>query len=98
MSTAMNRLLWWHWLLIGFGASLILFLILFFAVVRPKMEETTRVKGEADGIEQAGGTPEKVTQKQREWENAKKETVRINQEWKVQSAAYMPPIDFKKDP
>jgi len=97
MSNAMNRLLWWHWLLIGLGASLILFLILFFAVIRPRNEEAARVQTEAGGIEDAGGTPMKVSQKKTELANKKAEAVTINQQWAVQSAVYMPPIDFNKD-
>jgi uncharacterized membrane protein YgcG len=98
MGTAMNRLLWWHWLLIGIGASLILFLILLFAVVKPKLDTAASVQGEAANIEQAGGTPEAVDQKKRELKTAQAETVRINQAWKVESSAYMPPIDFHPDP
>jgi len=98
MSTAMNRLLWWHWLLIGFGASLVLFLILFFAVIRPKNLQAEQLKSEADGIETAGGTPEKVAGKDRDLKKAKADTIRINADWKRQSADYMPPIEFPKDP
>ena len=94
----MNRLLWWHWLLIGFGASLILFLILFFVIVKPRNDETARVKTEADGIETSGGTPIMVSQKKAELDTAKKATITINQDWKNQSAQYMPPIEFTKDP
>src|SRR5260221_14778313 len=97
MSTTMNRLLWWHWLLIGFGASLVLLLILYFAMIRPKTLETAQIQQEADGIESSGGTPDKVATKDRELKNAKADTIRINDDWKVQSAVYMPPIDFNKD-
>jgi hypothetical protein len=94
----MNRLLWWHWLLIGVGASLVLFLILFFAVIRPKNLEAEQVNQTADGIETAGGTEDKVNGKKRDLKKAKDETVRINNDWKIQSARYMPAIEFPKDP
>jgi hypothetical protein len=97
MSNAMNRLLWWHWLLIGLGASLILFLIIFFAVIKPRNEEAARVQTEAQGLEDGGGTPAKVAEKKTELTKKKAETVSINQQWAIQSAVYMPPIDFNKD-
>ena len=98
MSTAMNRLLGWHWLLIGLGASLILFLILYFAVIRPKTLETASVLTEASGIEELGGTPDKVRQKNGELKKAKEETARIKRAWAIGSAVYMPTIEFGKDP
>src|SRR4051794_18043998 len=98
MASAMNRLLWWHWLLIGAGASLILFLILYFAVIRPKINDATTVQGEADGIENAGGKPEKVAQQVTELKKAKAETIRIQQDWAKESPTYMPTIEFDKDP
>jgi len=99
MSTAMNRLLWWHWLLIGAGASLILFLILYFAVIRPKNIETTSVRSDAESIETTqGGTPASVAAKKTELKKAKEDTARIQQAWAVESAVYMPTIEFDKDP
>lgn len=98
MSSAINRLLWWHWLLIGAGASLILFLILYFAVIRPKTLEAASVQGEAEGIENAGGMPEKVAAKSNELKKAKADTIRIQKAWAVESAVYMPTIEFDKDP
>ncbi len=98
MSSAMNRLLWWHWLLVGFGASLILFLILFFAVIRPKTLDAAQALSDAKSTEDAGGTPDKVAAKQRELVLAKSNAVKTNQSWKTQSAVYMPPIDFSSDP
>jgi hypothetical protein len=98
MSTAMNRLLWWHWLLIGFGAALVLFLILYFALIRPKQLDAQTAASEADGIETAGGTTDKVSAKKTELVKAQKDTVTINRSWAVESAVYMPPIEFPKDP
>lgn len=97
MGTALNRLLWWHWLLIGFGASLILGLILFFMLIKPKNEDIATTTQNVKSTQDAGGTPEQVAAKKRELDKAKKDTIRINQDWKVQSAVYMPNIDFGKD-
>jgi uncharacterized membrane protein YgcG len=98
MANALNRLLWWHILLIGVGASLILFLILYFAMIKPKSEQVDSVLTTAKSTEDAGGTPQAVTTKTNELKKAQQDTVRINQQWQIQSAAYMPPIDFTKDP
>jgi hypothetical protein len=83
VSTAMNRLLGWHWLLIGAGASLILFLILFFAVIRPKQVEAAQVTSDAAGIETSGGTPEMVSAKNAELTKAKGPASGLRGPWRA---------------
>src|SRR5438045_3968186 len=98
MANALNRLLWWHILLIGVGAALILFLILYFAMIKPTGEQVNNVTASAKSTEDAGGTEDAVRKKTAELKKAQEDTVRINQEWKILSASYMPPIEFGKDP
>lgn len=98
MANALNRLLWWHILLIGVGAALILFLILYFVMIKPTGETVNNVTASAKSTEDAGGTPDKVADQTHKLKLAQEDTVRINKEWQIQSASYMPLIEFNKDP
>lgn len=97
MSNALNRLLWWHILLIGVGASLILAIILYFAMIKPKGEELASTKADADSTEQNGGTQQQVDSNKKKLADAKKDTIRINQQWEQDSHLYMPALAFGPD-
>lgn len=98
MGTAMNRLLWWHWLLIGVGSSLILFLILYFAMIRPKTLDAKTANDSAQATEDAGGTDQKIQDKEKELAREKLTTKKVNEAWMRESVVYMPNIQFDKDP
>ena len=97
MSTAINRLLGWHILLIGAGASLILFLILYFAMIKPKREELDGVISATEGTKTAGGTAEKVAQNDRTLKQEQVNAININRDWNEYAQLYMPNIEFNPD-
>ncbi|HLJ54269.1 MAG TPA: hypothetical protein VKT77_04465 [Chthonomonadaceae bacterium] len=97
MATAMNRLLWWHWLLIGFGASLVLFLILYFAMIRPATIKTTETNADSQSKEDAGGTPDKIAQKKAELKKEQANTKKVDADWETYASYYMPDIRYNKD-
>ena len=94
MKNALSRLLWWHLLLIGFGVSLVLFLILFFAMIKPGMDNVATVTAEAVNTEQAHGTENAVRTHTTDLKKAVAETKVINARWGQYSARYMPTIFY----
>jgi uncharacterized membrane protein YgcG len=97
VSNALNRLLWWHILLIGVGASLILAIILFFVSIKPKNEQVDAVRNDTKTTEDSGGTAMAVEKKKKEQKQAEANTVLFNQQWAQYSQLYMPNINFDKD-
>ena len=97
MKNVLARLLWWHLLLIGLGVSLVLFLILFFAMIKPGMDKTTETNASALATENAHGTEQDSQQHDRDLKKAKEETKVINAKWGQYSARYMPTVGYGKD-
>ena len=83
-----------HISLIGFGAALVLALILFFALIKPKREEIDTSLAATTAAENAGGTQEKVTAHQKDLVKAKKETTIITAAWAINESRYMPKVAF----
>ena len=98
MKNALARLQGWHILLIGAGVALMLFLILFFAMIRPNMIKTDETLAIVKSNEDAGGTDSRVREEQNKLKTAQKETVLINAKWSDYSRAYMPSLKFSSDP
>lgn len=90
----MSKLTALHINLIGFGAALVMSLILFFVLIKPKNEEIATSKAATDAAVQAGGTPERVASHQKDLAKAKQDTKVITAAWAINQARYMPRIAF----
>lgn len=97
MSGALSRLTLLHINLIGAGTALVLALILFFAVVKPKAEQVDTVKVAADAQEKAGGTDQGVKGKQTELNKTQQEAAKTAADWEVNNRYYMPTLDLNGD-
>jgi len=94
LGKAISRLELLHINLIGAGAALLLSVILFFALIRPKQEATTAMKADVASVEGSGGTAVAVQGKQTDLANAKKQAVETNEDWMVNSRLYMPGVPY----
>ena len=92
-----SRLTALHIHLIGVTATIICALILFFALIKPKMDETKVVTDNVTSVEGSGGTPDAVKQHHRDLDKAKVTAVQTNEKWLVNDSKYMPGITFTGD-
>ncbi|MDE2126697.1 MAG: hypothetical protein KGJ62_08910 [Armatimonadetes bacterium] len=94
MGKSISRLELLHINLIGAGAALLLTLILFFALIRPKQEATTAMRADVASVEGSGGTAAAVQSKQSDLANTKKQAVQTNADWQVSSRLLMPGVPY----
>lgn len=88
----MGKLTALHINLIGAGAALVLALILFFVLIKPKNEEVEKTKGEVTSTQSSGGTPDQVKGQERELADTKLKVAKTQADWAVNEAQYMPNI------
>ncbi len=94
---ATSRLTALHIHIIGVTATIICAAILFFLLIKPKVEDTKTVLASADSIEGSGGTPEKVAAHKKDLGKAKATAVETNEKWLVNDRKYMPGLNFNGD-
>lgn len=94
MSSALSRLTTLHISLIALGTALVLALILFFALIKPKSEEVQRVQAETKTIQEAGGTADQVSTHERDYKKALAEKADTIAKWQVNESKYMPNLDL----
>ena len=80
----------------GIVVLLVVALILFFGMIRPKNQDTEIQKSAADTAEHAGGTAMDNSKTAADLVNSKKKTVQVDNDWAVYRRKYMP--DWKWDP
>ena len=90
----MSKLTALHINLIGAGTAIILAIILFFALIKPKTEDIDTSSKATAAAETAGGTPERLKTHEQDLVKSKKETHIINTSWAVNQNRYMPRIAF----
>ena len=90
----MGKLTLLHINIIGIVMGLLLILILWFAMIKPKNEEVETTKASAESTKQAGGTDEKIKEKDRELANVKKDAVKTRADWAVNDQKYMPALPY----
>ena len=95
MSNMMSRLTMLHINLIGVGTALVLSLILFFAIIKPKKDETQNVQAETASLQSSGGTLESVDGKKKDLAKTKADAVTTEKNWQLSSARYMPELGLK---
>jgi len=90
----MSKLTALHISLIGGGIAIVMSLILYFAMIKPKNEEIEASKSATDAAIQAGGTEEKVKAHEKDLVKAKQDTKVITAAWAINQQRYMPKIAF----
>ncbi len=93
-----SRLTALHVHIIGIVMCLIIFLVVLFAMIRPKNQDTEVLTAAATAAEQAGGTTAAIQQSTNELKNEKVKTAQINADWQVYAVKYMPNLKWDKDP
>jgi len=93
-----SRLTAMHVHIIGGVVLLVVFLILFFGMIRPKNQQIEEAKAAAATAESAGGTKQAVSKAQNDLKSSKQDTVRITSDWNVYAAKYMPNYNWDPDP
>ncbi len=94
---ATSRLTALHIHLIGAITALVCALILFFVLIKPKMDETKVVTDSAASIEGSGGTASAVSQHKNDLVKAQATAVATNRNWLINDIKYMPGINFNGD-
>jgi len=92
-----SRLTALHINIIGAVIMLVVAAILFFAMIRPKNEQTKLVQADITQIEGSGGTQHDVDTQTKNLAKEKVATKQINAEWAVNSRRYMPDLNWKAD-
>jgi hypothetical protein len=82
---------------VGVVIALVLALILFFAMIKPKNDDVARLKADTDSTQQAGGTDDQIHGKQTELKNTQKKAVETKQNWQINEVKYMPDVDLSGD-
>jgi hypothetical protein len=90
----MSKLTALHINLIGAGAALVMALILFFVLIKPKNEDIATSKAATDAAIQAHGTEDAVTSHKKDLVKAKNDTKVITAAWAINQSRYMPKIAF----
>ena len=90
----MGRLTTLHINIIGLVTAIILSLILFFALIKPKQDDIAKTQGEIDSTESSGGTDAKVQEGESTLKKEKVNTQNINAQWAVDEQYYMPKLNF----
>ncbi len=87
-----------HVHIIGGVVFLLLGLILFFGMIKPKNQDTETAKAAASAAEGAGGTDSALSKAKKDLVSAKQDTVKINSDWSIYARKYMPNYNLDKDP
>lgn len=90
----MGKLTLLHINIIGVVVSLLLAGILWFALIKPKMEEVDTTKASAESTKQSGGTDEKIKEKERELVKTKADAVQTRASWAINDQKYMPALPY----
>ncbi len=90
----MSKLTSLHINLIGIGTALLMSIILFFALIKPKNEDIDTSSKATAAAEEAGGTEAKVAAHRKDFVNSKEKTKVITAAWAINQARYMPKIAF----
>ena len=90
----MSKLTGLHISLIGGGIAIVMSLILYFAMIKPKNEEIEASRAATESAVQAGGTVDKVKAHQKDLAKAKNDTKVITAAWAINQQRYMPKIAF----
>jgi hypothetical protein len=85
-----------HITIIGVVMTLIMSLLLFFLLIKPKKEDIEASHSATDAAQTAGGTPEKVAGHKKDLAKAKQETKVITAAWDINERRYMPKIEFSQ--
>jgi hypothetical protein len=95
----MSRLTLLHINIIGIVTTLLVALILFFVLVKPKQDEVANTNSQTSAAIAAHGTTADVEKHKKDLTQAKADAVKTDALWKVQSVYYMPnlPFDNKSD-
>ncbi len=92
----MSKISKW-WILGGsIFISLVVGLILYFALVKPRSEKIADLDTQAAGIEQGGGTALMVSQHQQLLKQTQKHAQQDSSMWQVNEARYMPTLPYGK--
>jgi hypothetical protein len=86
----MGKLTTLHINLIGVGTALVLALILFFVLIKPRNEQVETDRSALESTRSAGGTQQAVAGKQRELEETKQLVAQTQADWAINEAKYMP--------
>lgn len=86
----MGKLTKLHINLIGAGTALVLALILFFVLIKPKNEKVETDRTALTQTQNAGGTDQAVATKKRELEETKQKVAQTQADWAINEAKYMP--------
>jgi hypothetical protein len=81
--------------IIGIVIALVIVLILWVGLVRPKQEATQSTRTQIASVESSGGTEQQVMQHQQDAKKAQAEAKRVDQQWHINSARYMPPLPYR---
>jgi hypothetical protein len=90
----MSKLTSLHINLIGAGAAIVMSLLLFFLLIKPKNEDIATSVSATEAARTAGGTEEKVAGHKKDLVKSKKDTAVITSAWAINQARYMPKIAF----
>jgi hypothetical protein len=93
----MKKLTWIHINVIGAVFCLVLAVSLYFALIKPKKDETEKTRTETASIESSGGTQVAVSGKQTELKRTKETNQKNEAAWQVNARRYMPQLNFAKD-
>ncbi len=92
-----SRLTALHIHIIGATALLLASLIIFFAMIKPRNQETETAKAAGAAAEQAGGSETAKAAAKKDLEKSKLDTIQITKDWMVYSRKYMPTLKWSKD-
>lgn len=90
----MNKLTALHINIIGIVTALIMSLLLFFLMIKPKNEDIETAQKATEAAESAGGTQAKITEAQNTLKKEQQTTVVKTKAWAVNQKAYMPRMEF----
>ncbi len=90
----MSKLTSLHINIIGVVTAIIMSLILYFVMIKPKSEEITTSVAATDAAVQAGGTEDKVKAHKKDLVKSKQDTTVIKAAWAINQSRYMPKIAF----
>jgi hypothetical protein len=96
----MSKLTLLHINIIGIVTTLLLAIILFFVLVKPKQDDIATTQASLKSTIDAHGTPEDVAQHKKDLEKTKKDAAFQQAEWAKQAQYYMPALPYtdKSDP
>src|SRR5437870_2603425 len=93
----LSRLTTWQLHIIGAITAIVLGVILFLALIKPKTEQIALAVADTKTAEDAGGTPEKVQAHKKELDKAIKTAKETRDAWQVNERKYMPNLNFQGD-